>query len=56
MRVDFVEFEKGQFTMIPITGSIQELNGLFKGRRKKSVTIEEMDAAIARGASRDGDE
>jgi antitoxin PrlF len=51
-RIDFVEFEKGQFTMIPLTGSVQELKGLFKGKRKKSVTIEEMDAAIAHGVSK----
>jgi len=51
-RVDLVEFEKGQFTMIPITGSVQALKGLFKGKRKKPATIEEMDAAIARGASK----
>lgn len=38
--------------MVPITGSVQELKGLFKGKRKKPVTIEEMDAAIARGVSK----
>ncbi len=51
-RVDFVEFEKGQFRMIPVTGSVRELGSLFKGKRKKPVTIEEMDAAIARGVSK----
>jgi AbrB family looped-hinge helix DNA binding protein len=51
-RIDFVEFEKGQFTMIPLTGSVQELKGMFKGKRKKPITIEEIDAAIARGAAK----
>ena len=50
-RIEFVELEKGQFAIIPATRSIQELNGLFKGRRKIAATIEEMDAAIAKGAA-----
>jgi hypothetical protein len=44
--------EKGHFEIMAATRSLKELNGLFKGRRKKPVTIEEMDEAIARGASR----
>jgi len=39
--------------MIPIDRSVQELKGLFKGKRKKPVTIEEMEAAIAHGASKE---
>jgi len=50
-RIEFVEIEKGQFAIIPATGSIQELKGMGRGRRKKPVSFEEMDAAIAKGAS-----
>lgn len=50
-RIEFVELEKGQFAIIPATRPLEELNGLFKGRRKTPATIEEMDEAIARGAA-----
>ena len=50
-RVEFVEREKGRFEVIPATRSIRELKGLFKGRRKKPVSIEEMNAAIRKRAS-----
>ena len=50
-RVEFVELEKGQFAIVAATRSIQELKGLFQGKRKKPVSIEEMNAAIARRAS-----
>jgi len=51
-RLDFVELEKGAFTIIAANRSVQELKGLFKGRRKRAVTLKEMDAAIARAAAR----
>ena len=51
-RIEFVEIEKGQFLIIPATGSIQELKGMARGRRKRPVSFEEMDRAIAKGASR----
>ena len=51
-RIEFVEIEKGQFAIIPITESIKALGGMFRGRRTKPATFEEMDAAIAKGASR----
>jgi antitoxin PrlF len=51
-RVEFVEMEKGQFTMIAATRSVQELKGLFRHKVRKPVSIEEMNAAIARHASR----
>lgn len=50
-RIEFVETEKGQFAIIPTNRSVRELDGMFKGRRKRPVTIEEMNAAIARRAS-----
>jgi len=51
-RLEFVEIEKGQFLIIPATGSIQELKGMWRGRRKRPVSLEEMDRAIAKGAAR----
>ena len=51
-RIEFVEVGKGEFSIVAATRSVKELNGLFKGRRRKPVSIEEMNAAIARRASR----
>jgi AbrB family looped-hinge helix DNA binding protein len=50
-RIEFVETEKGEFVIIPANRSVRELDGMFRGRRKKPVSIEEMKAAIARRAS-----
>jgi AbrB family looped-hinge helix DNA binding protein len=50
-RVEFVESETGEFTMIPANRSVRELDGMFKGRRKKPLSIKEMNAAIARRAA-----
>ncbi|MEO8311639.1 MAG: AbrB/MazE/SpoVT family DNA-binding domain-containing protein [Caldimonas sp.] len=50
-RVEFVEIEPGRFEMIAATRSIRELRGMF-GKPKRSVTIAEMNRAIAkRGAA-----
>jgi antitoxin PrlF len=51
-QIEFLELEKGQYAIVPATRSLQELNGLYKGRRKKPATIEEMNAAIAREAAK----
>jgi antitoxin PrlF len=51
-RIEFVEIEKGQFAIIAATRSVRELNGLFHRKGRKPVSIEEMNAAIAKGASR----
>jgi len=51
-RIEFVEVEKGQFAIVPATRSIRELNGMFRGRRTKPVSIQQMNADIARQASR----
>jgi antitoxin PrlF len=50
-RVEFVEVKKGEFVIVPVTRSLRELNGMFKGRRSRPATIDEMDAAIARGSA-----
>ena len=50
-RLEFVELKKGQFAIVPATRSLQDLKGMFRGRRSKPVSIEEMDLGIARRAS-----
>jgi AbrB family looped-hinge helix DNA binding protein len=50
-RIEFVEVEKGQFAIVAATRSVQELKGRFQSKRSKPVSIEEMNAAIARRAS-----
>ena len=50
-RVEFVEQEKGQFAIVAATRSIRELKGFLQRKRNKPVSIEEMNAAIARRAS-----
>lgn len=50
-RIEFVELEKGQFAIVAATRSVQELKGIFRDRRSKPVSIEEMNAAIARRGS-----
>ncbi|HXM69309.1 MAG TPA: hypothetical protein VN911_21465 [Candidatus Acidoferrum sp.] len=37
-------------SIVAATGSVRELNGLLRGRRRKPISIEEMNAAIVRGA------
>ena len=50
-RVEFVELEPGQFLFMAANRSVTELKGMF-GKAKKSVSIEEMNQAIAsRGGS-----
>ena len=49
--VELVEMEKGQFAIVAATRSVRELKGRFQGKRSKPVSIEEMNAAIARRAS-----
>jgi antitoxin PrlF len=50
-RVEFVELDKQQVMMVPATRSVRELNGMFRGRRSKPLTIEKMDEVIAKRAS-----
>jgi antitoxin PrlF len=50
-RIEFVEVEKGQVAISAATRSVQELKGLLRVKRTKPVSIEEMNAAIARRAS-----
>ena len=50
-RVEFVEQEKGQFAIVAATRSIRELKGFLPRKRSKAVSVEEMNAVIARRAS-----
>lgn len=50
-RIEFVDIGQGQFAIMAATRSVKELKGIFRGRRKKPVSIEEMNRAIARRAS-----
>jgi AbrB family looped-hinge helix DNA binding protein len=45
-RVDFVESEEG-FVIVPAKRDLRTLRGVFKGRRKKPLSTEEMNAVIA---------
>jgi hypothetical protein len=49
-RPESAKNDEGKFAIVAGTRSVRELNGLLKGNRRKPVSIEEMNAAIARGA------
>lgn len=50
-RVEFVEVEQGRFGIVPATRSVTVLKGML-GKPKRTVSIDEMNAAIAkRGAA-----
>lgn len=46
-RVEFVEVEPGRFEIVPATRSVTALKAMF-GKPKRTVSIDEMNAAIAR--------
>lgn len=50
-RVEFVEIDDGKFAIVAATRSVRELKGMFQNKRRKPVSIEEMNAAIARRAA-----
>jgi len=50
-RIEFVEVDRGKFQIMPATRSVRELKGMFQDRRRRPVSIEEMNAAIAKRAS-----
>lgn len=51
VRIEFVEVDEGKFQIMPATRSIKELEGRYQGKVSKPVSVEEMNAAIARRAS-----
>jgi antitoxin PrlF len=50
-RVEFVEIDQGKFAIVAARRSVRELEGMFQNKRRRPVSIEEMNAAIARRAS-----
>ncbi len=50
-RIEFVEIGEGQFAIVAATRSVKELNGIFRNRVRKPVSIEEMNATISRRGS-----
>ena len=46
-RVEFVEVEQGRFEIVPATRSVTALKRMF-GKPKRTVSVEEMNAAIAK--------
>lgn len=50
-RIRFLEDEEGRFSFVPVKGSIRALKGIVP-RLDRTVSLEEMDLAIAEGASR----
>lgn len=51
VRIEFVEVDEGTFQIMPATRSIKELEGRYQGKVSKPVSVEDMNAAIARRAS-----
>jgi AbrB family looped-hinge helix DNA binding protein len=51
-RIEFVEVGNGEFNIVAATRSVKELNGILYRKGRKPVSLEEMNAAIAEGASR----
>lgn len=49
-RVEFVEIEPGRYEFIAATRSVKALKGMF-GKPRRTVSIEQMNAAIAAAAS-----
>jgi antitoxin PrlF len=49
-RVEFVEVAPGRYEFMAATRSVRALKGMF-GKPRKSVSIEEMNAVIARRGS-----
>lgn len=50
-RIEFVDIGQGQFAIVAATRSIRELDGVFRDKVRKPVSIEEMNATIARRGS-----
>ena len=53
-RVEFVQVEPGRFELVAATQSVRDLKGLF-GNATRTVTIDEMNRAIAEHGAQAGD-
>jgi antitoxin PrlF len=50
-RVDFIIEPSGRVSLNPLNSDFRSLRGIVKSKRKRPVSIEEMNEAIARGYS-----
>ena len=51
-RIDFVVEENGQIVVRPARSRLRQLRGMLRDRKRKPVSVVQMDAAIARAHSR----
>ncbi len=51
-RIDFVVEENGRVVVRPARSRLEQLRGMLKNRKRATVTLDQMDAAIAREHSR----
>ena len=51
-RIDFVVKDNGQVVVRPARSRLKQLRGMLRDRNRKSVSVDQMDAAIAREHSR----
>ena len=51
-RVDFLVNEQGDVVLRPFGSDVKELRGLLQSRRKRPVSVEDMNKAILREHSR----
>ncbi len=49
-KVMFVKLHNGQYRLVPRTGRIQDLAGILHDPDAPTMTLEEMDEAVAQGA------
>jgi len=50
-RIEFIRMEDGHYAVVPVSSSVKSLKGIIP-RPDKPVSLEDMDAAIASGATR----
>ncbi len=50
-HVSFIEMENGNYAVLPRTHSVKALDGILQRPNQKSASLEEMDQAIAKGAT-----
>ena len=51
-RIDFVVKDNGQVVVSPARSRLKQLRGMLRDRSRKPVSIDQMDAAVAREHSR----
>ena len=51
-RIDFVVKDNGQVVVRPARSRLKQLRGMLRDRSRKPVSVDQMDAAVAREHSR----